>query len=227
MAAAMVRGFMPPGGVKVRVLFDAFYLCPQVAGACEGNGFTFFSVAARNRTFTTDGKRGRRRWMRKSIARLMPGLIRHKGGRVRMRRSRGQATLRIASADGHLSRIGRVRMVVSKRPRGPWKKCIAVVTNEAGLRPREVVAIYERRWLIEVLFKELRQDLGAGGLPDDCRGGDRPPPARLLPGPPAADPPEPGGCRRESQGRTPASHAAARACGRCAPGSPGTRSGGL
>ncbi|HEX4816110.1 MAG TPA: transposase [Nonomuraea sp.] len=156
MAAAMVKAFAAaaPEGVKVRVLFDAFYLCPQVAGACAGNGFTFFSVAARNRTFTTDS--GKRR----GIARLMPGLIRHKGRHVRMKRSRGHATLRIASADGRLSRIGRVRMVVSKRPRGPWKKCIAVVTNETGLRPREVVAIYERRWLIEVLFKELRQDLG-------------------------------------------------------------------
>jgi len=154
MAAAMVRDFSPPQGVKVRVLFDAFYLCPQVARACQGNGFTFFSVAARNRTFTTDN--GKRR----GIAALMPGLIRHKGRRVRMKRSRGHATLRIASADGRLSRIGRVRMVVSKRPRGPWKKCIAVVTSETGLRPREVVAIYERRWLIEVLFKELRQDLG-------------------------------------------------------------------
>ena len=162
MAAAIVKAFAAaaPEGVKVRVLFDAFYLCPQVAGACEGNGFTFFSVAARNRTFTTDGKRGKRRAKGKSIARLMPGLIRHKGRRVRMRRSRGHATLRIASADGHLSRIGRVRMVVSKRPRGPWKKCIAVVTSETGLRPRQVVAIYETRWLIEVLFKELRQDLG-------------------------------------------------------------------
>jgi SRSO17 transposase len=53
-------------------------------------------------------------------------------------------------------------MVVSKRPRGPWKKCIAIVTNETGLRPRQVVAIYEMRWSIEVLFKELRQDLGLG-----------------------------------------------------------------
>lgn len=160
MAAAMVKAFAAaaPEGVKVRVLFDAFYLCPQVARACENNGFTFFSVAARNRTFTTDA--GKRRCNRKSIARLMPGLIRHKGRRVRMKRSRGHATLRIASADGHLSRIGRVRMVVSKRPRGPWKKCIAIVTSETGLRPRQVVAIYETRWLIEVLFKELRQDLG-------------------------------------------------------------------
>jgi SRSO17 transposase len=160
IAAAMVQAFDPPAGVKVRVLFDAFYLCPRVAKACEGRGFTFFSVASRNRNFTTgQGKRKRRR----SIAGLMPGLIRHRGKGVRMRRSRGKATtLRIASVDGHLSRIGRVRMVVSKRPRGPWKKCIAIVTSETGLRPRQVVAIYEMRWSIEVLFKELRQDLGLG-----------------------------------------------------------------
>ncbi len=160
MAAAMVKAFDPPEGVKVRVLFDAFYLCPTVTRACQGKGFTFFSVASRNRNFTTgEGKRAKRR----SIARLMPGLIRHHGKGVRMRRSRGKATtLRIASVDGRLSRIGRVRMVVSKRPRGPWKKCIAIVTNETGLRPRQVVAIYEMRWSIEVLFKELRQDLGLG-----------------------------------------------------------------
>ena len=158
MAAAMVREFAAPAaGVKVRVLFDAFYLCPQVAGACEAKGLTFFSVAARNRTFTTANGKGRK------IAALMPGLIRHRGRNVRMRRSRkAAARLRIACADGHLSRIGRVRMVVSKRPRGPWKKCVAVVTDETGLRPRQVVAIYETRWLVEVLFKELRQDLGLG-----------------------------------------------------------------
>jgi SRSO17 transposase len=161
MAATMVKAFNPPAeGVKVRVLFDAFYLCPTVARACQAKGFTFFSVASRNRNFTPcAGKRARRR----SIARLMPGLIRHRGKGVRMKRSRGgHATLRIASVDGRLSKIGLVRMVVSKRPRGPWKKCIAVVTSETGLRPRQVVAIYEMRWSIEVLFKELRQDLGLG-----------------------------------------------------------------
>src|SRR4051812_37952466 len=93
----------------------------------------------------------------------MPGLIRYRGKSVRMKRSRGKtARLRIARADGHLSRIGRVRLVVSKRPRGPWKKCVAVVTNETGLKPRQIIAIYELRWHIEVLFKELHQDLGLG-----------------------------------------------------------------
>ncbi len=157
MAAAMIKAFQAPAGVKVRVLFDAFYLCPVVARACDSRGFTFFSVAARNRNFTTDN--GKRR----GIGRLMPGLLRHEGRKVRMKRSRNRtATLRIAAVDGRLSRIGRVRMVISKRPRGPWKKCIAIVSSESGLRPRQIVAIYEMRWLIEVLFKELRQDLGLG-----------------------------------------------------------------
>ena len=157
MAAQMIRDFAAPEGVKVRVLFDAFYLCPSVTKACTSNGFFFFSVAQRSRNFTTpNGKR-------RKIARLMPGLIRHRGTNVRMRRARGRhATLRIAGVDGHLSRIGRVRMVVSKRPRGPWKKCIAIVTNETGLRPRQIIATYELRWSIEVLFKELHQDLGLG-----------------------------------------------------------------
>ncbi len=160
MAAQMIRSFNAPAGVKVRVLFDAFYLCPVVARACESKGFTFFSVAQRNRCFTTtSGSRHKRR----RIADLMPGLIRHRGKGVRMRRSRGRrAALRIASVDGHLSRIGQVRMVISERPGGPWEKTIAVVTSETGLRPRQIVAIYEMRWQIEVLFKELRQDLGLG-----------------------------------------------------------------
>lgn len=156
MAAAMVRALDAPAGVKVRVLFDAFYLCPTVTKACESKGFTFFSVAQRNRNFKTANGTTRK------IAKLMPGLIRHKAKNVRMKRSRGRAVLRIASIDGHLSRIGRVRMVVSKRPRGPWKKCIAIVTNETGLKARQIVEIYECRWLIEVLFKELAQDLGLG-----------------------------------------------------------------
>jgi SRSO17 transposase len=163
MAADMVKAFAPPAGVKVRVLFDAFYLCPQVAKACQAKGFTFFSVAARNRSFAADRKGGKAKAKGKKIGRLMPGLIRYRGTNVRMKRTRGRvAGLRIARADGHLSRIGRVRMVVSKRPRGPWKKCVAIVTNETGLKPRRIVAIYELRWSIEVLFKELHQDLGLG-----------------------------------------------------------------
>lgn len=45
-----------------------------------------------------------------------------------------------------------MRTVVSKRPRGPWKKCIAIVTNETGVKAWQVVPACEGRWLIEVSF---------------------------------------------------------------------------
>jgi hypothetical protein len=157
MAAEIIREFVPPAGVKVRVLFDAFYLCPMVVKACEAHGWTWFSVAAKNRSFRPEGaNKGRK------IADLAVGWIKHQGRNVRMPRSRGRATLRIACVDGHLSRIGQVRMVLSKRPNERWKTTVAIVTNATPIDARGIVSIYERRWKIEVLFKELEQDLGLG-----------------------------------------------------------------
>jgi SRSO17 transposase len=158
LAAEMIRQFDPPAGLDVRVLFDAFYLCPQVVKAAEKRGFVWFSVAAKNRCFKRDGEKGRGR----KIADLAPGLIKHHGRFVRMKRSRGTARLRIAMVDGHLSRIGRIRMVLSKRPHETWKTTIAIVTNSLGTDARAIVALYQRRWNIEVLFKDLEQSLGLG-----------------------------------------------------------------
>ena len=158
LAAEMIRQFDAPAGLKVHVLFDAFYLCPQVVKACENRGFVWFSVAAKNRNFRREAEKGKGR----KIADLAPGLLKHHGRFVHMKRSRGTAKLKIAHIDGHLSRIGRVRMVLSKRPHETWKTTIAIVTNATGTDARGIVAIYERRWNIEVLFKDLEQSLGLG-----------------------------------------------------------------
>lgn len=156
LAAEMIREFEVPAGLKVRVLFDAFYLSPVVVKACQKRGFSWFSVASRNRNFRRDQTRGKGR----NIADLAPGLIKHHGRFVHMKRSRGQAKLKIATVDGYLSRIGQVRMVVSKRPHETWKSTIAIVTNCLGMDARAIVAAYERRWNIEVMFKDLEQSLG-------------------------------------------------------------------
>ena len=157
IAAEFVRAFCPPKGLTVRVLFDAFYLTPVVVRACEARGFAWFSVASKNRTLAREG-RGRRR----RIIDLAPGLLKHCGRNVRMRRARGWARFRLAMADGRLKGIGPVRMVVRKRPRAPMGTSTAVVTNQCSLDARRIVLIYERRWRIEELFKELRSDLGLG-----------------------------------------------------------------
>jgi hypothetical protein len=97
IAAGMIRAFDPPKGLKVRVLFDAFYLSPLVTKACEQRGFTWFSVAAKNRSIV-------RTWgVSQRIGDLGPGLLRYRGQPVRMRRSRGWAMMRIAAVDGHLA----------------------------------------------------------------------------------------------------------------------------
>jgi SRSO17 transposase len=156
LAAEMISRFEVPAGLKVHVLFDAFYLCPVVTGACEKRGFIWFSVASKNRNFRPEGTKEKGR----KIADQAVGLLRHHGRFVCMKRARGTARLKIASVAGHLSRIGPVRMVISKRPQETWKSTIAIVTNCLGMDARAVVAAYERRWNIEVMFKDLEQSLG-------------------------------------------------------------------
>jgi hypothetical protein len=154
IAAEMIRQMPRFGRLRVRVLFDSFYLCPLITQTCAARGFSWFSVAQRSRRFTRT--RGRRR----AIGELAPGWIRSEGHRVRQRRARRWATLRIAKVDGVLSRIGRVALVASKRVGDPSKNLVVFATSERRLAAKTIVSIYEQRWAIEILFKELRTDLG-------------------------------------------------------------------
>ena len=154
IAAAMIRDFTPPKSVKVRVLFDAYYLCDKVTKACVVRGFSWFSVASKNRKLTRQrGKSG-------SLKSIGPGVLKYAGHKVRLKRRPGWRWMRIAKTDGRLAKIGDVRIVFSKRPRDPWKKLLAVATNERARKAREIIAIYEKRWHIELLFKELKGELG-------------------------------------------------------------------
>ena len=155
IAAQVIAQLDLPWPLKVRVLFDAFYLCPQVTKTCENKGFLWFSVAARNRTFTRDGGR------RAKLGQLAPGWLKHLAKTVHMPRARGKRVMRITKIDGQLARIGGVRLVVSKRPRDPSKHMLVLATN-AKMDARTIVSVYERRWDIEVMFKQLRSDLGLG-----------------------------------------------------------------
>ena len=65
-------------------------------------------------------------------------------------------------AEGRLARTGDVALVFSKRPPSAWKTMVAFATKETKLAGRAIVSIYEKRRAIEVLFKELQNDLGLG-----------------------------------------------------------------
>jgi hypothetical protein len=155
IAADFIRDCQVPKGLKVRVLFDAFYLTPVVIRACESRHFAWFSVASKNRTLIRPEHPAQR------ISDLAPGLLRHRGRRVRMKRARGRQDFCLTTADGKLKGIGPVRMVIRKRPRAPMHTATAIVTNQR-CDARKIAEIYEGRWRIEELFKELRSELGLG-----------------------------------------------------------------
>jgi len=62
-----------------------------------------------------------------------------------------------------LRHAGDVTIVLTKKGRntGP-KKTKILVTNLPGATARQVIAIYQRRWSVEIIFKELKSALGLG-----------------------------------------------------------------
>lgn len=90
-----------------------------------------------------------------------------------MKRDRGWRWMKIASTIGRLAKIRDVQIVFSKRPGDPRKKVLAIATCDLKQNARDVVAIYEKRWNIEVLLKELRSELGLGEYRLQTRNGIR------------------------------------------------------
>jgi hypothetical protein len=56
MAADVIADLELPQGARPIVLFDSYYLCHQVAQACEQRGWKYVGVAKKNRNFFPDGR---------------------------------------------------------------------------------------------------------------------------------------------------------------------------
>ena len=78
-------------------------------------------------------------------------------------KQRGRKTFWVYGKTLRLQHIGEVMVVLSKKGRnvGP-KKTKIIVTDLAGVTLRQVISIYQRRWSVEILFKELKSALGLG-----------------------------------------------------------------
>jgi len=77
--------------------------------------------------------------------------------------NRGRKTFWIFEKRTRLKHLGDVIVVLSKKGRnvGP-KNTKLLVTNLFELSGRQVISLYQRRWSIEILFKELKSGLGLG-----------------------------------------------------------------
>lgn len=153
LAALAIYDAALPKRLEVTVLFDCYYLCPTVARACALRGWHYVGVGKGNRNFTVGGvKRRLDGYGRNVLGRAgqwysIPGLCK--------RQAYG-----VAERVGHLSHLGQVKVVFSRRRHE--RNLVALVTDDLGASCKGVVADYLKRWAIEVLIKDEKQQLGLG-----------------------------------------------------------------
>jgi len=149
LAAEVIDGMSPR---NVTVLFDSYYLCPSVTRACEAKQYRWVGVAKKNRNFFPDGRDRDKRKLSTYGANTLKRL--GKWG------TRDGKKYQLAERIGRLSKLGRVKLVFSRRAKE--KSWIAMATNETRWGALRVLSHYLNRWPIEVLFKESKQYLGLG-----------------------------------------------------------------
>ncbi|HUT56954.1 MAG TPA: transposase [Phycisphaerae bacterium] len=153
LAAYVIHTADLPRNLKVTVLFDSYYLCDVVADACRARGWHYIGVGKSNRNFIVDGQKkkldkyGRNVLARDGQWRNVPGL-------------RKSGMYRLASRVGFMKKLGEVKVVFSRRRNE--RKIVALVTDDLRASLTSVVADYLKRWAIELLIKDQKQQLGLG-----------------------------------------------------------------
>ena len=153
LAGQIIRKAALPEIFKVTVLFDAFYLCPNVVHACKERKWHYISVGKSNRWFTVGS-------VKRKLAKYGRNVLRNSGLWCNVTGLRKTKKYRLAERIGRLNKLGTVKIVFSRRNRE--NKHIAIVTDDLSASMMKIVADYLKRWSIEMLIKDEKQHLGLG-----------------------------------------------------------------
>lgn len=155
MAAQLIREFVPPNGSKVKVLFDTYYLCQTVVNACRERGFHFVSTLKSNRNLFKNGRKLKAGKYGRNIYRNSEKQI------MRIRKNGGYAVYHFVDA-GWLTvgSLGKLHVIFSKK--GNEKQKLGLVTDDPELSGKQIIQVYDKRWNIEVFFKDVKGLLGLG-----------------------------------------------------------------
>jgi SRSO17 transposase len=153
LAGQVIREAALPEKFEVTVLFDAFYLCPNVVNACKERKWHYIGVGKSNRWFTAGS-------VKRKLAKYGRNVLRNSGIWCNVTGLRKTRKYRLAERIGQLNKLGTVKVVFSRR--SGEDKHIAIVTDDLHASMRTVVADYLKRWSIEMLIKDEKQHLGLG-----------------------------------------------------------------
>jgi SRSO17 transposase len=151
-AQAIIEAALPEK-FNVTVLFDAFYLCPNVVNACKERKWHFIGIGKSNRWFTVGS-------VKRKLAKYGRNVLRNSGVWCNITGLRKTKKYRLAERIGKLNKLGTVKIIFSRRK--GQSKHIAIVTDDLRASMRTIVAYYLKRWSIEMLIKDEKQYLGLG-----------------------------------------------------------------
>ena len=155
LACELIEAFSPPTGVKVRVLFDSFYLCRQVVKATRRKGFRFISTLKANRNLYRGSRKLKSGTYKRGLFRRRE---KHKAQEIRNDKVVSYHFVDAGWLD--LNGVGRVHVVYSKK--GANDKILGIVTDDPELTAEEIIFGYANRFFIEQFFKDGKQLLGLG-----------------------------------------------------------------
>ncbi len=153
LAGQAIRNDSLPACFHVTVLFDAFYLCPEVVNACNEQKWHYIGVGKSNRWFSGGS-------VKRKLAKYGRNVLKNSGTWHNITGLRETRKYRMAERIGQLNKLGTVKVVFSRR-KGE-NKHIAIVTDDMSASMKTIVANYLKRWSIEMLIKDEKQHLGLG-----------------------------------------------------------------
>jgi hypothetical protein len=151
LAGQTIRQATLPDQFEVTVLFDAFYLCPNLVNACKERKWHYIGIGKSNRWFTVGS-------VKRKLAQYGRNVLRNSGIWYNVAGLRKTKEYRLAERIGRLNKLGTVKIVFSRRK--GQKNHIAIVTDDLSASMIKVVADYLKRWSIEILIKDEKQHLG-------------------------------------------------------------------
>lgn len=152
LAREMIQGLKLPREMQVQFKFDSWYLNSKVTEPSEKRGWKWYSRCRKNRKV---------RWEEVEDNEEKEVNLENyvKGVEFQELNYQTQRKRRIVVGHqriGELNKIGRVNLVITRFDESKGERTAFCCTNDFKSPMASIVHIYERRWYIEVYFRESR-----------------------------------------------------------------------
>ena len=147
------------------VLFDAWYLAPEVVEAIEQAKKAWVSILKKNRKLETqslhiddtDGKRLEFEDSEIKMEELLPLIPTRAYHTLTIDQ---ETTYYACTFTARIPTLGKVRLVICYDKAPGEGRCAVLVTGQLNWEAKKIVTTYANRWSIEVFYKDAKQTLG-------------------------------------------------------------------